>query len=204
MNRILWGMFSGLAMAGIAVAGELPTKDEVLNRFAEAVGGQEVFLERSEMCFEGTIVQDLSWTNPQHSETPFKACSDSEGQVRYVESGDWEDLPQVDSGEPRLKLRWIMHPRFPLVVEDYFPDLEVAGREFRDGRSVVVLAPEGMDLGNYALYFDEATGLLNHIGYHNDLKDWVEVDGVLFPHSFVFGRKGGHSTYRFERVVGKR
>ena len=118
-----------------------------------------------------------------------------------MESADWADLPTEDTEELRAKLRWVMHPSFATQVEDFFPDLEVVRREVRDGRRVVVLAPAEMKFEYYALYFDEETGLLNHIGYHNELTDWREVDGVLCPHTFVFGRKGGtpptgSKTYR--------
>lgn len=198
MKRMLLGIGVVLGVAGMAKAGDLPTVEEVLDCFVEAVGGREVLLERDQLCFAGTIVQDLSWKDPQHSEVPFKACGSQDGQFFYVESDSWADLPEEDIGEPRAKLRWVMHPAFALVVEDFFPDLEVIEIQQRAGREVVVLAPRDMKFGNYALYFDRETGLLNHLGYHNDLEDWRKVEGVLRPHVFVFGRKGGHTTYHFE------
>jgi hypothetical protein len=186
----------------VAAADDLPEVEQVLDRFVEAVGGRAA-LERIEVRrFRGTIVQDLTWKEPQHQETPFVAETGAGGRVRYAESADWADLPELDSGEPRRKLRWLMHPRFALVAEEFFPDLEVTGREVRGGRAVIVLAPEELPYEHYALYFDEETGLLNHIGYHNELPDWRNVDGVLFPGRIVFGRKGGHTTWVFEEVRG--
>ena len=201
MKRILTGLI--LVLAGSAASGELPTRDEVLNRFAEAVGGKEALQAREQLCYEGTIVQDLAWKDPAHIEVPFRACAEKTGRLLYVESADWADLPGTDSGDPNLKLRWLMHPEFALTVEEFFPELEVRHREMRAGRGVIVLAPKAMKFEYYALYFDEETGLLNHVGYHNDLKDWRMVNGVLFPHTFIFGRKGGHTTYQFERVGAK-
>lgn len=193
-------LMCSLALAPVASAEDLPAVSEVLERFVEAVGGRAT-LERIELrrC-RGTIVQDLSWHDPPHSETPFVVEADAHGTVRYAESESWADLPADDDGALQRKLRWIVHPRFALVVETFFPGLRVTGREMRAGRSVIVLAPADLPYEHYALYFDEATGLLAHVGYHNDLQDWREVDGVRFPSRWVFGRKGGHTTYRFDEL----
>ncbi len=181
--------------------GDLPDAGAVLDRFVEAVGGRTALESLDVRRFRGTIVQDLTWTEPTHQETPFVAETDGNGGIRYAESADWANLPRLDTGEPRRKLRWLMHPRFALVVSEFFPNLRVTGREVRDGRRVIVLAPSDLPYEHYALYFDEQTGLLRHVGYHNDVKDWQTFDGVLFPCRWVFGRKGGHTTYVFEKVT---
>lgn len=178
------------------------TADEVLERFVEAVGGRAALEAIDVRHYRGRIVQDLSWKDPQHEEVPFVAEADAEGRLRYTESAEWANLPDLDTGEPRRKLRWLLHPRFALVVEEFFPDLEVRGREFRAGREVVVLASSELPFEHYALYFDLETGLLSHVGYHNDVEAWRLIDnGVLFPRRWVFGRKGGHTTYVFEEVA---
>jgi hypothetical protein len=194
-----------VAVAGAAGAGELPGKQEGLDRFVAAVGGRQALLDRPTLRYEGVIIQDLSWTDPQHTETPFVAEASPDGTVLHAETDRLEDLPAHDTGQPRNKLRWLMHPRCALVVEEFFPDLEVVRKEVRNGRPVVVLEPAGMDPAYPALYFDEETGLLNHIGFYNDLKEWREVEGVLFPHVFAASRKGGHTTHHFEAITaGKR
>lgn len=184
----------------ICPAADLPSKSEVIQRFVEAVGGRDA-LERIEARhFRGTIVEDLTWKDPRRSETPFVAEADSSGRVLYAETSDWTELPTVDSGEPRRDLRWLMHPQFALVLEEFYPELKVSGRERRAGRNVIVLLPRGLPREHYALYFDEVTGLLNHVGYHKDLRDWTQTDGILLPRSLVCGRKGGHTTYLFQTV----
>ncbi len=180
---------------------DLPDADAVLERFVEAVGGRAALESLDVRRFRGTIVQDLTWKEPTHQETPFVAEAYGDGGIRYAESADWADLPELDNGEPRRKLRWLMHPRFALVVGEFFPNLRVTGREVRNGRSVIVLAPRDLPYEHYALYFDEKAGLLRHVGYHNDVKDWQAFDGVLFPCRWVFGRKGGHTTYVFEQIT---
>lgn len=196
-------VFGSLLMlcGSTALAGGRSPADEVLERFVEAVGGRAALEAIENRTVRGTIVQDLTWSDPTHEETPFVAEADARGRVRYAESADRADLPDLDDGEPSRQLRWLLHPRFALVVEEFFPGLRVAGREVRDGREVVVLAPADLRYEYYALYFDVETGLLRHVGYHNDVLDWHVVEGgVLFPGRWVFGRKGGHTTYVFEQV----
>jgi hypothetical protein len=200
MKPFLLATVMVLCGAGLVLAEDLPTKEEVLNRFEKAVGGKDALSTRSEIMVEGTIINDLSWKEPNYTETPFRARSDRDCQVLYAETTDWEDLPHEDSGQPQVKLRWLMHPAFASVIEDFFPDLRVIGREIRNDRPVVVLSPVGHDPTHYNLYFDETTGLLSHIGYYDDLVDWREIHGVMFPRKFVSSRKGGSTTYRFDVV----
>lgn len=184
-------------------ASDRPTVHQVLDRFVEAVGGPAAFERLEVRSYRGTIVQDLTWTDPRHQETPFVAEADASGRVRYAETDDWSRLPGEDNGEPRRKIRWLMHPRFPLVVEQFFPELEVRGREIREGRRVLVVAPGDLAFEHYALYFDEETGLLSHVGYHNDVEGWRPVGDTLFPSRWVFGRKGGHTTYHVDSVSSR-
>ena len=201
MIRITTIFCTGLLLAGPAISGELPGVENVLGRFIEAVGGAEALNAIDERHYRGTIIQDLSRDDPQRTETPFIAAADVAGNVRYAETRDWSKLPVGDADELPSKLRWILHPRFALVVEDFFPGLSVERREVRDGRNVVVLVPRDLKPEYYSLYFDEETGLLNHVGYHNELEDWRELGGVLHPHRWVFGRKGGHTTYVWQEVI---
>lgn len=201
MIRIATLFTTVLLLNSNVIAEELPSVEDVLGRFIEAVGGVDALQAIDERHYRGTIIQDLSWDDPQHTETPFMAMADAAGKVRYDEGNDWSELPDDDSVELQNKLRWIFHPRFALVVEDFFPGLSVDRREVRDGRNVVVLVPRDLKPEHYSLYFDEETGLLNHVGFHNEVGDWRKWDGVLHPHRWMFGRKGGHTTYVWQEVL---
>lgn len=203
MIRITTLLVSTLMLAGRADAHELPTVADVLGRFTDAVGGTAAIEAIEQRHYRGTITQDLNWDDPQHRETPFIAFANADGTVRYAETADWSDLPNADSTDLQRKLRWVFHPRFALVVEDFFPGLRVDRREVRAGRNVIVLVPGELKPEYYSLYFDEETGLLNHVGYHNDLGDWRAMDGVRHPHRWAFGRKGGHTTYRWREVISR-
>ena len=205
MTRILSATVLALVLVPVVAAAppgaDLPAVQDVLDRFVEAVGGAEACARADVRHYRGTIVQDLTWTDPRHQEVPFRAEATAAGLVRYAEVDAWSALPATDAADLRSKLRWVLHPQYARQVETFFPQLEVAGREARAGRPVILLRPRELKPEYYTLYFDEETGLLSHIGYHNDLQDWREVDGVLYPHRWVFGRKGGHTTYVFEEVT---
>ena len=103
MNRMTLALVLTFALAPAVYAADLPTTEEVLERFVAAVGGRSVLEQLDVRQCRGTIVQDLTWTDPQHQETPFVAEADAAGRVRYAESADWSDLPASDSGEPRCR-----------------------------------------------------------------------------------------------------
>lgn len=73
--------------------------DAVLERFVEAVGGRASLEATDVRHYRGRIVQDLTWKDPQHTEVPFVAEANAEGRVRYTESTEWEDLPDLDTNE---------------------------------------------------------------------------------------------------------
>lgn len=198
--KILLAILALGAALGASAAEAPPTVQSVLDRFTAAVGGHPALEAIDVRHYRGTIIEDLSWKDPTHEETPFVAEADAAGRVRYAESEHWAELPDSNDTALGAKLHWLLHPHFAVCVEEFFPGLTISGREVRAGRNVVVLAPRDLDFAYYALYFDEETGLLNHVGYHNDLQDWRAENGVLFPHRWVFGRKGGHTTYVFAEI----
>lgn len=181
-------------------AEEWPSATGVLENFVAAVGGERALAARDSIRFTGIIVEEIEGREPSRTSTPFRAVGRADGSLRYAESETWSDLPAVDTGEPSKKLRWLMHPRFALVLPEFFPGLEVVRREARDGRPFVVMVPAVGKFAHDALYFEESSGLLQHLGYFIDLRDWRPEGGVLFPHEIVFSRKGGHTTYRFDKV----
>jgi hypothetical protein len=201
--RILFPLCAAILLQALpAATGDGPvTAETVLARFVQVVGGRAALEARTLVHHRGTIVQDLTWKEPTHQEWSFRAEADTAGAVRYAETVGWADLPDTHCADLSSKLRWIMHPRFALVVAEFFPDLRYAGTELREGRFVQRLVPARLPPEHHALSFDEETGLLAHVGYHTDVLDWRAVDGVLVPHRWVCGRKGGHTTWVFAEIA---
>jgi hypothetical protein len=77
--------------------------------------------------------------------------------------------------------------------------MEVVGLDVWGGDMVFVVETDGEEL--HRLGFDVDTGLLSRLGFHRELRDYEEVDGVLMPHCVVYGRKGGSSTFILDSVV---
>lgn len=214
---------TGLPDAGAAAAAnhekaradELPTVDEVLERYYDALGGREA-LERiaSRVC-TGRVVDDRPYAGPATVHR-FEAYGRPGGQWAYVEHAPDGDVGEGFNGESswnlgdgelthakganRSKLAFILDPQGPLLIREYFGEMNAVEAAVYEGRSVYAIESD-RDSNYYTLYFDVATGLLTNIGYHWYLEDYRVVDGVLMPHRVVTGRKGGSVTHAFDEIV---
>ena len=195
----------------------LPTVDQVLKRYVEAIGGSEAIEKLTSRDCRGQLTHDLSSRKPPvHEEVQFSMISkvpnccllmfNRAGQIKragFDGTVGWRQRDgkiSVDESVGRDKLAWLINPQNAQHIEEYFPELFVGGTEVLGNKTVVVLEPVNLDKTYFALYFDTETGLLVRIGYYWNLKDYRPVDGVLFPHRIVTSRKGGTSTYDFHRV----
>lgn len=195
----------------------LPTADEVIQRYIDALGGRAAIENLTTRIGVGRFVHDLNWKTPPYEVIPFVAYGGSPGHVLMVEHQpegtrcegcDGEVTWVQDAGgvalknEPfRSKTAWLIDPQNALRMNDYFPALKVTSERVIDDKWVYVLESSEPDPTHYALSFDVRTGLLSGIGYHWYLQDYREVDGVKFPHRVMQSRKGGSSTFIFDLVT---
>jgi hypothetical protein len=207
-SKIVYALVGlGVLMALVTLAMDKPNSEtgEVLKRFTEAVGGEAAFQQRTLVGVYGFLEEDISWQEPSLRSHPFLALAWEDGSYQWLEDGRFYTSAgnAGEHEEPGLhpRLRWLIHPRFPLVVEEYFPGLEGDGRQEINGRWTRVLVPAGMDPDYHALHFDEETGLLVQIGNYVTIEGWREVDGVLFPETLKCSRKGGHTSYHFTEIM---
>lgn len=195
----------------------LPEARQVLERYAEAIGGPDaVALLSTRVCL-GKMVHDLHWSRPPYEVVPIAGYASSSGQVLMVEhtsnglrcegfDGDvtWVQAAsgfEIRDERIRSKIAWVLDPHGAIRMEEYFPDLKVTSKENLEGRAVYVLEPADLDRAHYALYFDAETGLLVRIGYYWELKDYRVVDGIRLPHRIDMSRKGGSSTLVLDMVA---
>jgi hypothetical protein len=191
----------------------LPTVEQLLAGYVEAVGGQAALEELDTRIMLGREITDLPYRGPP-------AEASLEGAAVYpdrwsltltdsVEDRTWCNGAQVwhhRSGDSELKgtevhtrASFLLDPRGPLRVAEYFPDLRVTGREVVSGREVWVVEND-LDPTYNALRFEVESGLLVQIGHYWTLEDYRVFDGVLVPTRISQSRKGGSTTWVWDDV----
>jgi hypothetical protein len=207
----------GLTIIGLqnpAAAEEIPTVEQILERYIEAVGGRAALEKLETRICIGKVITDLSSREqPIYESHYFKAVSKIPASC-YAE--EWSDAGmfiegydgktgwakdrcgvRVDERIGKWRLNWLLNPQNALRIEEYYPDLEVKG--ITRVRDMDVYSLESPAL-HRPLFFDTANGLLVGFGYNWEIHDYREVDGVLFPHRAMLSRKGGSTTYEFAEV----
>jgi hypothetical protein len=200
-----------------AEVGALPTPEQIIDRYIDALGGR-VALEKlyTRVC-TGHIITDLTWKTPRVEALRFEAYAEVPSSILFTTHSEDETWREgfdgqtgwllkdgeltLDESTDGRKLDWLLNPQNALRIEEYFPELALSGLESVAGRPAYVLVPAGMDPAHYSFFFDTETGLLLGIGYHTEVHDYRCVGGVLFPYRFVFGRKGGSTSYVFDDVL---
>lgn len=195
---------------------ELPTVDQVLERYIEAVGGREAIEKLNTRVCKLEATHDLNWKDPKIQVIQIEAFAKDPYLVLWkehkpsgirLEGYDGKDFWHSERGETvvrdkpiPLKHRFIFDPKGPLSIEYYFPNLSVLSIETVDDRKCYVLQPKELKEAHFTLYFDIETGLLIKIGHYWNMDDYREVDGVKVPFKITMSRKGGSSTYLFESI----
>ena len=203
--------------AGESTADNLPTVEEVLQRYVKAVGGRDVIEKLTTRECTGKMITDLpSRTAPVHREKELTAYAKVSGSVLMIledSSGiekagfDGQDRwrqtfagVKEDKDVGSNKIHWLLNPQNALRIGEYFPELTVAGIQKTVEGEFIVLESAKLDKAYYSLRFSIKTGLLKQIGHYWTLEDYREVDGMLFPFRVSMSRKGGQSTYEFNEV----
>jgi hypothetical protein len=192
----------------------VPTLEEVLERYVEAVGGREAIERLTTRVITGREVTDLpSRQPPVYESDGFEIYAKVPGKYLYVQQSargthrdgcDGRVCWRLAGGEVELdahydpRFAWFVDPRNALRMRDYFPEMRMRGVATLEGRRAYRADID--DDVSHALYFDAETGLLVRLGYNRELDDYREVDGVLVPFSMAISRKGGSSTYIVETI----
>jgi hypothetical protein len=192
----------------------IPAVDDILERYIEAVGGRQALEKMVTRVCTGKEITDLtSRQQPVYESHYFKAYAKIPMSY-YTE--EWTDAgiyrrgydgragwigdkcgvkPDESAGKRRLD--WLLNPQNALRIKDYFPNLTLEGTQHVRGRMVHVLKSPEL---HRPLFFDTATGLLIGFGHNWEIHDYIENNGVLFPHTVRLSRKGGSTVYEFKQV----
>lgn len=192
----------------------LPTLQDILDRYVEAVGGRGAFERLTTRVMSGKLVTDLpSRQPPVHESDGFTIYAKVPGKYLYIQDSAgathrdgfdgetcWRragvEIDLAAHYDPRFA--WFVDPQNALRMWDYFPEMRVVGRRTLEGRPVYRVDVD--DRESHSLYFDVETALLVRLGIFTELRDYRDVDGVLVPFRMAISRKGGSSTYVFERI----
>ena len=203
-----------LSAGAPVAAGELPTLEQILDRYVEALGGREAIAKLETRTITGKQIDDRPYKGPP-METALEAwaAAGSWAMVLHQDEGDhkegwdgdlnwvWKTGQPVQANDyPNAKLAFIFNPQGPLMVAKHFPNPTVTGTWDYDGK-LYYKVENDLKFEYYTLYFEVETGMLTRIGYHWWLEDFRTVDGVKVPFKVVRGRKGGSTNLYFDTVT---
>jgi hypothetical protein len=197
-----------------ASAEDLPTVEEVLNRYVEVIGGREAIEKLTTRICIGVETTDLtSREQPIYEALHLETYSKIPGNLYMETWSDSEIYRRGYDGKDRWvkdkcgvrhedyigkdRMAWLLNPHNALVIDEYFPNLKMKGKARVRGMEVFIL--ESPD-SHRPLFFEIKTGLLIGFGHNWEIHDYRKVDGVLFPHKILMSRKGGSTVYEFSEV----
>ncbi len=211
-------MFPVLLVCGVSAAiigfqQEAITLEKVLERYVDAVGGQEAIAKLTTRVCKGQFIDDRPYAGPKQIipfETFAKVPDKSLFVLKHPENTEHEGFDgstrwrRDNNGlirrenKERSQMDYFLDPQNVLRIHEYFPGMELVGKVKLRGHSVYVVE-NSRKSPHYTLYFDMETGLLIQIGYY-ELHEYREVNGIKFPFRLEYSRKGGSNTYKFEDV----
>lgn len=209
------GRYSPGAVAEAGVGESVPSVDEVLHRYVEALGGREAVEKLTTRVCTGRYVKDLHWDDPPYEKYPIEVFAKLPDKILIVEhKPDGVRREGYDGGTAwvqdkggveivdefgSMKMAWICSPQSALLIKDYFSELKAVPDETYHG-TWHCLEPSKLKKHYYSLYFDKETGILVQIGCFWELQKYRRVDGVKFPYRVLISRKGGWCAFEFEEV----
>ena len=191
----------------------LPTLQAIIERHIETLGGRDAIEKLTTRVLEGRLVTDLPTEQPPVHESNGFWLYGAPGKYLYVQQSssstrregfDGDICWRADSEGISLDhdyyrgIAWLVDPQNALRMREYFPDMKVVGTRTLEGRTVYRVDIDAKE--SHALYFDVETGLLTWLGFNRELRDYREVDGVRVPFEMAISRKGGSSTYYFDKI----
>jgi len=182
-----------------AAAGDLPTLEQILDRYVEALGGREAVIKLETRTITGKQIDDRPSQGPP-LETALEVWAESSGAFAMVLHEAGGDRRTTSDDDHNAKLAFVFNPQGPLMLEKHFPNPRVTGTWDYDGK-LYYKVENDLKFEYYTLYFEVETGMLTRIGYHWWLEDFHAVDGVLIPFTVVRGRKGGSTNLYFDSVT---
>ena len=205
--------FHSISAEGISVSIKMPTLEQVLERYVEAIGGRDTIAKLTTRVCKGQFIDDRPYAGPKQI-IPFETFAKAPDKSLFIlkhqgntelEGFDGSTRWRLDNNglvrrgnQERSQMDYFLDPQNALRIHKYFPGMELMGKVKLRGHSVYVVE-NSRKSPHYTLYFDAETGLLIQIGYY-ELHEYRDVEGIKFPFRLEYSRKGGSNTYKFEDV----
>lgn len=198
-------------------AAALPTADQVLDHYVQAIGGRVAWLKLNSRVSKGTIeipaMNNLSGTVEIHEKAPnLMLAVINLGGAAFEQGFDgtvaWQDNPQnglrVLSGGELDDARREANFYHPLDLRENYSKLTVTGIERVNEHDTYAVEAARADGAPDKLYFDMQSGLLVRSVKHRytpdgvtefqaDVEDYTEVDGVKLP--FTVHQSGANAAF---------
>jgi hypothetical protein len=183
-------------------AAPLPTADQVLDKYVQAIGGEAAFrklntrvMKGSHITFDGTSLPVETYQAAPDKLVTIVTPKQGVVMTGYNGTVGWSKNQRGQrelTGTQLELMKRAANFYADVRPRETFPNLTVAGREKIGDRETVVLVSKVFDTRTERLYFDAQTGLLLRILAVNqtilapipeqtDFEDYREVDGVRLP-----------------------
>jgi hypothetical protein len=181
----------------------LPTVDEVLTRYVQALGGEAAFkklntrvMKGSQITFDGTSIPlETYQAAPNKLVTIMITPKQGNLMSGYNGTVAWSKTARGQrelSGAQLALMKRASDFYADIKPKETFPNLTVAGREKIGDREAIVLSSKVSDTRTERLYFDSQSGLLLRIlaitqtmlapiPEQTDFEDYKDVDGIKLP-----------------------
>ena len=202
---------------------KVPTVDQILDRYLQAMGGAAAIQRVSTRIEKGTsIAGDNKLPYEAYSKAPDKRVSithEPDGDTINVFDGTsgWleitapsppgRDLTPSEAAGAKLDTAL----NFALDVRQILQGLSLLAPETIDGKEMYVVSGKPKDMKDVRLYFDTQTGLLTRVLRYTevplgfspvqiDYADYRDVDGVKIPFRRSQARPSGRSAIQIDTV----
>lgn len=207
-----------------AAAESAPTVDQILAKYAEALGGRAAAEKHNTLAAKGAFdlpAMGVSGTVEIYGKAPNKRATvvsisgfgdvkqgfdGTAGWAQDPDSGKINDLAGTELSEAKINADFYRD----FKLKELYPQLTMKGKEQQGGREMYVLeaaAPGVMK----KFYFDAQSGLLARIDSMREsasgkisieeyLEDYKEVDGVKFAHTYRQKNPQYEFTFKFDDV----
>jgi len=198
----------------------LPSPEQILDKYLEAVGGAEELKKVKTRKEQGTMeVSGHQFPIEVYCEAPDKRVSIAQmqnGRSVTAFNGEvgWLTVPNGVhrmSAPEREAARLDAEMYFPVRVKEMYKEFQVLPRESLQGHATLVVTASAPGRPPLRLYFDQGNGLLSRLVRYTvtplgklptqiDYADYRETDGVKIPYQWTLTRPSASFSIRVDQV----